>query len=91
MSNDFFDTSYDVMDTIAIGDGTILRLVKNQRTKAVVIQSWSSLSKQWNVMYRYGDMPSIWASWKKTEKSIGKTKPPKKKRVKSKIVVDIAK
>ena len=62
----FFSVEYDILDEINIGDGTQLRLAQNINTKGLVIQSWSSLSKQWNVMYRY-KVEEAWASWKRTE------------------------
>ena len=69
----FFAVEYDILDEIRIGDGTILRLAQNIRTKGLVIQSWSSLSDRWNVMYRY-NVEEAWASWKRTEASIKKRK-----------------
>ena len=67
----FFGVEYDILDEIRIGDGTILRLAQNIQTKNLVIQSWSSLSKQWNVAYRY-KVEEAWARWKRTEASIKK-------------------
>lgn len=74
----FFAVEYDILDEIRIGDGTILRLAQNIQTKTLVIQSWSSLSKQWNVTYRY-KVEEAWARWKRTEASIKKTKKVHKK------------
>lgn len=68
-----FNVEYDVIDEIRIGSGTHLRLVENIQTKKRVIQSWSGLSKQWNVMYRY-NIEEVWSGWKRTEKNIAKRK-----------------
>lgn len=68
-----FNVEYDIIDEINIGtQGTHLRLSENLYSKKRVIQNYSSLSKQWNVMYRYG-VEEAWAKWKKIEKSINKT------------------
>lgn len=69
----FFAVEYDILDEIRIGDGTILRLAQNIKSKNLVIQSWSSLSNQWNVMYRYKVEEAL-ESWKRTEASIKKNK-----------------
>ena len=43
---------YDVVEELNIGDCK-WRLVENINNKRKVVQSWSSLSKQWNVVYKY--------------------------------------
>lgn len=66
-----FDIKYKVVDEVKLGKdgkiGTHLRLVENQKGKKV-IQSWSSLSQQWNVMYRE-NVEDTWKSWKNLEKT----------------------
>ena len=63
----FGEIEYEMIDEIKIGDpkkpGTWLRLEKTEKGKPV-IRSWSSLSKQWSVMYRY-DVEENWKKWKK--------------------------
>ena len=61
-----FNIEYDLIDEINIGEGTKLRLVENIQTKRRVIQSYSSLSKQWNVLYRY-EIEKAWLNWKQIE------------------------
>ena len=65
--------SFDIIDEIVIGPqdnpGTHLRLVETHNTKKRYIQCWSSLSNQWNSMYRY-NVEENWLSWKKTHASI---------------------
>lgn len=51
-----------VIGDIAIGD-TKLRLVATEKGRQY-IQLWSSLSKQWKVMYRY-KVEENWNLWKK--------------------------
>lgn len=70
-----FDIEYRVIDTIQIGGlkgGTYLQLVTNKYSKdsspREYIRSWSSLSKQWNIMYRY-NVEESWNKWKRTEKT----------------------
>ena len=63
----FAQPEYKVIDELKFGDpdipGTWLRLEESERgTK--VIRHWSSLSKQWNVMYRY-EIDEAWTTWKK--------------------------
>jgi len=43
---------YDVVEELNIGDCK-WRLVENINNKRKVVQSWSSLSKQWNAVYKY--------------------------------------
>ena len=74
----FGSLEYDVLDEVKIGTGTHLRLVKTERGKTR-IESWSPMTKQWNVLYRY-NAEEAWAKWKKVEASIKPKK--KKKRVK---------
>lgn len=70
-----FDIEYRVIDTIQIGGlkgGTYLQLVVNKYSKdsspREYIRSWSGLSKQWNIMYRY-NVEESWNKWKRTEKT----------------------
>ena len=70
-----FDIEYRVIDSIQIGslkDGTYLQLVVNNNSSGPkpkeYIRSWSSLSKQWNIMYRY-NVEESWNKWKRTEKT----------------------
>ena len=84
-----FDVKYEVIDEIKFSKngkvGTHIRLVESQRGKRV-IQLWSNLSKQWNVMIRY-DVEKQWALWKDTKERIESpkhvTKVAEKKPVKS--------
>jgi hypothetical protein len=80
-----FDIKYEVLDEIKIGKGkkigTHLRLVQSQKGKKV-IQCWSSLSSQWNTMYRY-NVDEAWTQWKNTETGIKNPKFTAKKRRKS--------
>lgn len=65
-----FNVEYDIIDEIKIGKkGTHLRLAENIRSKKRVIQSWSSLSNQWNVMHRY-NADEEWSKWKRTAHAI---------------------
>ena len=73
-----FNVEYDIVDEINIGEGTRLRLVENIQSKRRSIQCWSNLSKQWNLMYRYG-VEEAWAGWKRTEASINGRKKVAKK------------
>lgn len=68
----FRNLDFDVIDEVKIGTGTHLRLIQTHKGNRR-IESWSSLSKQWNVAYRYG-VDEAWAGWKKTEKSINDRK-----------------
>ena len=69
-----FDIEYRVIDTIQIGGlkgGTYLQLVETingQKNPRRYIRDWSSLSKQWNIMYRY-NVDTAWNKWKRTEKT----------------------
>ena len=78
----FAQREYKILEELKFGDpdkpGTWLRLEESERgTK--VIRHWSSLSKQWNVMYRY-KVEENWEKWKnyatkaalQTEKSSNK-------------------
>lgn len=68
-----FNIEYDIIDAINIGKGTQLRLVENTKSKKRAIQSWSTLSKQWNVMHRY-NVDESWAGWKRIADSIQERK-----------------
>jgi len=70
-----FDIEYRVIDTIQFGglkSGTYLQLVVNKYSKnsspKEYIRIWSSLSKQWNIIYRY-NVTDSWNKWKRTEKT----------------------
>ena len=70
-----FNIEYRVIDSIQFGglkNGTYLQLVVNKnmngRKPKEYIRSWSSLSKQWNIMYRY-NVEESWNKWKRTEKT----------------------
>jgi hypothetical protein len=70
-----FDIEYRVIDTIQIGGlkgGTYLQLVVNKYSKnsspKEYVRIWSSLSKQWNIIYRY-NVTDSWNKWKRTEKT----------------------
>lgn len=76
----FANDNYDVVDEVKIGTGTHLRLIQTHKGNRR-IESWSDLSKQWNVMYRYG-VDDAWISWKRLESTIK----PKKKVTKKKVV-----
>ena len=67
-----FNIEYDILEELNIGD-TQLRLVQNINSKKKAIQSYSSLSSQWNVMHRY-DVENQWQTWKKTAASIARRK-----------------
>lgn len=62
-----FAIEYDILDELNIGD-TQMQLCKTVSGKTTVIRIWSSLSKQWNVLYRCGDIEEIWEKWKKLAK-----------------------
>lgn len=53
---------YDEVDFVQIGD-TRLRLVASQYNGKTYIQLWSSLSKQWNLMYKQ-NVTEEWNKWK---------------------------
>lgn len=57
------------VEELNIGD-TKFRLVESEKGNQY-IQSWSSLSKDWNTMYRY-NIEESWKSWKKLAKRIKK-------------------
>lgn len=77
----FANQDFDVIDEVNIGTGTQLRLVKTHRGN-LRIESWSNMSKQWNVMYRYS-VEEAWASWKRLASTIkSKPKPAAKKTTK---------
>ena len=65
---------YKTIDEIKIGKvkkpGTHLRLVESPKGNRY-IQLWSSLSKQWNIMYRY-NVDESWIKWQKTAERINK-------------------
>ena len=65
---EMFGAEYDILDELRLGD-TKMQLCQRSNGKAKVIRLWSSLSKQWNVMYRYGDIDKVWSSWKILEKN----------------------
>lgn len=58
---------YKILEELKFGDpnnpGTWLRLEENERG-GLVIKTWSTLSKQWNIMYRY-NVEENWEKWKK--------------------------
>jgi hypothetical protein len=63
----FAQLEYKILEELKFGDpdkpGTWLRLEESERgTK--VIRHWSTLSKQWNVMYRY-NVEENWEKWKR--------------------------
>lgn len=60
MSTNFFGVQYDVIDELTLGTGVKMRLVENIKTKRRAIQSWGSLSGEWIVTQRYGDVQSAW-------------------------------
>lgn len=68
----FGEQKFDIIDTLSIGTGTEMRLVQTERGSRR-IESWSSLSKQWNVMYRY-NVDDAWQRWKKTADGINARK-----------------
>lgn len=77
----FGDQEFDVLGEIYIGKkGTNLRLVATKSGKKR-IESWSNMSKRWNVMYRY-DVDAAWAGWKRLEASIKPKPKPKTTRKK---------
>lgn len=66
-----FERDYKVIETIVIGPafgGTYLQLVAERTSQKEYIRLWSSLSKQWKIMYRY-NVTESWRKWKRTEKS----------------------
>lgn len=58
---------YDLLEELSIGD-TKMQLCQTMSGKSKVIRIWSSLSNQWNVLYRYGDIEDIWKKWQKLSK-----------------------
>jgi hypothetical protein len=54
---------YNTIDELNVGD-TKLRLVENTKSNRKFIQRWSSMQKQWNMMYRY-EIDEAWTTWKK--------------------------
>jgi hypothetical protein len=54
---------YNIIDELNVGD-TKLRLVENVKSNRKFIQRWSSMQKQWNMMYRY-EIDEAWTTWKK--------------------------
>ena len=72
----FNNQEFDILDEVKIGTGTHLRLVQATNGKKR-IETWSSLSKQWNTMYRYG-VDDAWLSWKRVEAKKAKKKAVKK-------------
>ena len=68
------DLDKKVIDEIKIGKkkkpGTHLQLVESPNGKRY-INLWSSLSKQWNIMYRY-NVDEAWDRWKRTAERINK-------------------
>lgn len=75
-----------IIEEIAYGD-TKFRLVISPSGKKY-IQLWSSLSKQWNIMYRY-DVETNWNSWKRlVDAKLHTQKPEKQRRKRSNNVVD---
>lgn len=53
---------YNIIDELNVGD-TKLRLVENTKSNRKFIQRWSSMQKQWNMMYRY-EIDEAWTTWK---------------------------
>lgn len=58
---------YKILEELKFGDpnnpGTWLRLEESERGE-LVIKTWSTLSKQWNVIYRY-NVEENWEKWKR--------------------------
>ena len=58
---------YKILEELKFGDpnnpGTWLRLEESE-SGGLVIRTWSTLSKQWNVLYRY-NVEENWEKWKK--------------------------
>jgi hypothetical protein len=62
--------SYDILEEIQFGDkGSQLRLVQSHHSPRTYIQSYSSLSKQWNNMVSY-NVDEEWLRWKKIHASV---------------------
>jgi len=62
---------YRVVENIVIGSafgGTHLQLVADRTSQKEYIMLWSTLSKQWRIMYRY-NVNTAWNKWKRTEES----------------------
>lgn len=49
--------------------GVEIRLVKS-KDEDLYIQSWAASRNEWTIMYRYGDIQSVWDSWKRIEKGM---------------------
>lgn len=70
----FSQASYKVIDELEFKNpgakvaGTHVRLVESPAGRQY-IQSWSTLSKQWNIMYRY-NVEDEWLKWKETHANI---------------------
>jgi len=54
---------FDIIDEIEWGIDMKMRLIETHRKKNQSVQIWSSLSKQWNTMYRY-KVEEKWKWWK---------------------------
>jgi len=63
-----FNVEFDILEELEIGN-TRFRLVEDSVRKTRKIQLWSSLSKQWNIMYRY-NVDTAWAQWQNTAAKI---------------------
>ena len=70
---------YDVVEELNIGDCK-WRLVENIQNKRKVVQLWSTMSKQWNAVYKYEcnspDYRTVLESWdvlKKIAKNLQKS------------------
>ena len=68
---------YDVVEELNIGDCK-WRLVENISNKRKVVQSWSSLSKQWKAVYKYEakghrTVLESWDALKKIAKNLQKS------------------
>lgn len=70
---------YDVVEELNIGDCK-WRLVENIQNKRKVVQLWSTMTKQWNAVYKYEckspDHRTVLESWdalKKIAKNLQKS------------------
>ena len=63
-----FTVEYDILDELQMGDNKMRLGQSISKAKNLVILSWSSLSNQWNVSHRYGDIQGEWDKWKKLSK-----------------------
>jgi hypothetical protein len=70
---------YDVVEELNIGDCK-WRLVENIQNKRKVVQLWSTMTKQWNAVYKYecksSDYRTVLESWdalKKIAKNLQKS------------------